>query len=167
MPCLYGAVTLYSGTFQILPVQHLAIMQALQPRPCRNTIGLGCSAFARHYLRNHSCFLFLQVLRCFSSLRWPVVNKLTGCPIRRSSDQWLCAPSRSFSQLITSFLASESLGIHYAPFSTFFFVSAVIADSGRLFLFCSMSKIVFRIVFRNSRHGWTRTSDLYIISVAL
>ena len=32
---------------------------------------LGCSAFARHYLRNHCCFLFLQVLRCFSSLRSP------------------------------------------------------------------------------------------------
>jgi hypothetical protein len=29
--------------------------------------GLGSSAFARHYLRNHSCFLFLRVLRCFSS----------------------------------------------------------------------------------------------------
>jgi hypothetical protein len=39
----------------------------LQPRMCRDTYGLGCSAFARHYLRNHSCFLFLRVLRCFSS----------------------------------------------------------------------------------------------------
>ena len=29
--------------------------------------GLGCSAFARHYLRNHSCFLLLRLLRCFSS----------------------------------------------------------------------------------------------------
>ena len=29
--------------------------------------GLGCSAFARHYLRNHCCFLFLRVLRCFTS----------------------------------------------------------------------------------------------------
>ena len=43
----------------------------LQPRACRNTPGLGYSAFARHYLRNHCCFLFLQVLRCFSSLRSP------------------------------------------------------------------------------------------------
>ena len=32
--------------------------------------GLGCSAFARRYLRNHGCFLFLQLLRCFSSLGW-------------------------------------------------------------------------------------------------
>ena len=30
--------------------------------------GLGSSPFARRYLGNHSYFLFLQVLRCFSSL---------------------------------------------------------------------------------------------------
>ena len=29
--------------------------------------GLGCSAFARRYLRNRVFFLFLRVLRCFSS----------------------------------------------------------------------------------------------------
>ncbi len=30
--------------------------------------GLACSAFARHYSRNRVCFLFLEVLRCFTSL---------------------------------------------------------------------------------------------------
>ena len=34
---------------------------------------MGFSAFARHYLRNHYCFLFLQVLRCFSSLGFPLL----------------------------------------------------------------------------------------------
>ncbi len=29
--------------------------------------GLGSFAFARRYLRNHFCFLFLRLLRCFSS----------------------------------------------------------------------------------------------------
>ena len=43
----------------------------LQPRACRNTRGLGSSPFARHYWGNHSYFLFLRVLRCFSSPRWP------------------------------------------------------------------------------------------------
>ena len=38
----------------------------LQPRTMS---GLGSSAFARRYLRNRLLFLFLQVLRCFSSLR--------------------------------------------------------------------------------------------------
>ena len=49
--------------------EFLKIMPVLQPRHCRNNIGLGCFAFARHYLRNHFCFLFLRVLRCFSSPR--------------------------------------------------------------------------------------------------
>ena len=31
------------------------------------TFGLACSAFARHYLRNLGWFLFLALLRCFSS----------------------------------------------------------------------------------------------------
>ena len=43
----------------------------LLPQLCRNIIGLGSSAFARHYLRNHYYFLFLRVLRCFSSLGLP------------------------------------------------------------------------------------------------
>ncbi len=42
----------------------------LQPRPRRDGAGLGCCAFARHYLRNHCCFLFLRLLRCFSSPGW-------------------------------------------------------------------------------------------------
>lgn len=33
--------------------------------------GLGSSPFARHYLGNHYCFLFLWVLRCFSSPGMP------------------------------------------------------------------------------------------------
>ena len=32
---------------------------------------MGWCAFARHYLRNHCCFLFLRVLRCFSSPGMP------------------------------------------------------------------------------------------------
>ena len=38
------------------------------PYPARiATCGLGSSDFARHYFRNRSYFLFLRVLRCFSS----------------------------------------------------------------------------------------------------
>ena len=43
----------------------------LQPPARRNAPGLGSSAFARHYLRNHSYFLLLRLLRCFSSPRSP------------------------------------------------------------------------------------------------
>ena len=43
------------------------IISVLQPQSCRNNTGLGCFHFARHYFGNHYCFLFLRVLRCFSS----------------------------------------------------------------------------------------------------
>ena len=43
---------------------------------------------------------------------------LPGCPIRKSPDQRSFAPPRSLSQLITSFIACESLGIHRTPFLT-------------------------------------------------
>ena len=104
----------------------------LQPQSCLNKAGLGCSPFARHYLGNHYCFLVLRLLRCFSSpgqpltnVRFPVFNR-KGCPIRKSSDQRLFAPSRSLSQLITSFFASESQGILHTLFVTFFLIFNVL-----------------------------------------
>ena len=87
----------------------------LQPRPCRNKTGLGSSHFARHYFGNRSFFLFLQVLRCFSSLGSPSFEcqlfKLAGFPIRTSADQFVFANPRGFSQLTTSFVAYRSQGI--------------------------------------------------------
>ena len=99
-------------------------MAALQPRPCRNRTGLGCSPFARRYSGNRFCFLLLRVLRCFSSPGLPPdcsgyrANSAVGCPIRTPTDRWLCAPPRSFSQLVASFFASESQGIPRAPLFT-------------------------------------------------
>ena len=43
----------------------------LQPRARLDARGLGSSAFARRYSRNHCCLPFLRVLRCFSSPRSP------------------------------------------------------------------------------------------------
>ena len=89
--------------------------------------GLGYSDFARHYSRNHGCFLFLQVLRWFtslSSLDYPIVpcgsfsdkrnwcSHQLGFPIRKSPDQRLLASPRSLSQLTTSFIACLCQGIH-------------------------------------------------------
>ena len=53
----------------------------LQPPACRNTPGLGYSPVARHYWGNHSYFLFLRVLRCFSSPRSPPTTS-DGTPSR-------------------------------------------------------------------------------------
>src|SRR5579883_2950505 len=44
------------------------LLRTLQPPQHRNAPGLGCSDFARHYFRNRGFFLFLQVLRWFTSL---------------------------------------------------------------------------------------------------
>ena len=49
--------------------------------------------------------------------------RIPGCPIRRFTDQGLFAPPRDFSQLITSFIASESQGIRHAPLLTFLITS--------------------------------------------
>ena len=59
----------FSKQFQFKLFPYVAV---LQPQFCRNKIGLGSSAFARHYSRNHCYFLLLKVLRCFSSLRSPL-----------------------------------------------------------------------------------------------
>ena len=43
-----------------------SMLSAVRTPQCTHR-GLGSSAFARRYLRNHSYFLFLWLLRCFSS----------------------------------------------------------------------------------------------------
>ena len=102
-----------------------SLIVVLQPRHGLDRDGLDFAAFARHYSRYHFCFLFLRVLRCFSSprsprylFRCPAFSR-TGCPIRVSADQVVFANPRGFSQLITPFFASRSQGIRLAPFSTF------------------------------------------------
>ena len=63
---VYRIVTFFDLPFQItrLPIRILS----RGPYPYSiSTVGLGFSDFARHYSRNHYCFLFLRVLRCFSS----------------------------------------------------------------------------------------------------
>ena len=89
--------------------------------PCESP-GLGSSEFARHYYRNHGCFLLLGVLRWFTSpgsLDHPMYSgernwcsHQLGFPIRKSPDHSLLAASRGLSQLTTSFFAFLRLGIH-------------------------------------------------------
>ena len=66
-------------------------MQSYNPLAARRQ-GLGSSRFARHYSGNHYYFLFLSLLRCFSSGGWLpscdgcCIFNTAGCPIRKSSD---------------------------------------------------------------------------------
>ena len=118
-------------------------MAALQPHARRNGHGLGCSPFARRYWGNHSCFLLLRVLRCFSSPGSPPGKpgyrafSSVGCPIRTPADRWVCAPPRGFSQLVASFIASGSLGIPRAPLITF---RALARPAFARFSPCSLAK---------------------------
>ena len=82
---------------------------------------LASSAFARHYSQNLGWFLFLALLRCFSSggsPRIPILFSIrcmnilhADCSIRISADQSLLATPRSFSQLTTSFIGFWCQGI--------------------------------------------------------
>ena len=115
----YGAVTRCGRPFQAVPLSVTPRKGVLLPRGRLDGRGLGCSAFARHYLRNHCCFLLLRVLRCFSSPGWlPFgcrVFDAAGFPIRTPADHGPCATPRSLSQLSASFLAAGSQGIPHAP----------------------------------------------------
>jgi hypothetical protein len=61
---LSPSITQLSRWFHLFVI---AVMIVLLPHHCRNNAGLGYFHFARHYSGNHFCFLFLPVLRCFSS----------------------------------------------------------------------------------------------------
>lgn len=77
----YEAVTLYGRPFQnnstniIILAQNLHLLHFashytnITTRVSLHDIGLGCSHFAHHYYGNHIHFLFLALLRCFSSRR--------------------------------------------------------------------------------------------------
>ena len=114
---VYRTVTFYGATFQTLQLN----IRFFTSRQSRNSIqsnpttpviqrfrawhitGLGYFPFARRYLGNHYCFLFLRLLRCFSSPRLPhrpmysvydvTVLTVTGFPIQKSPDQSLFSSS--------------------------------------------------------------------------
>ena len=66
----YVTFTLSGCSFQcILLAFSLALSWSRYPEMI-NHPGLGSSAFARHYLRNHCHFLLLGLLRCFTSPRF-------------------------------------------------------------------------------------------------
>ena len=124
---VYRTVTFYDVTFQILPLAIAIQCRGPTTPPAPYDVdGLGCSPFARHYWGNHYLFSLPAGTKMFqfpalaSWLRsgWPSFRR-PGCPIRKSPDQRLFAPTRGLSQLITSFIASVSLGIRHTPFLTF------------------------------------------------
>ena len=81
---LYLSLTRLSLSLVCFPKQFCQILRInyVVHNPSRITSqGLGSSSFARHYSRNRVFFLFLQVLRCFSSLRSLLTHYFTHVQI--------------------------------------------------------------------------------------
>ena len=82
----YGAFTHFGWLFQAIRLS--CLLPHLSPTtPTSKLVGLGCSRFARRYSGNRIFFLFLQVLRCFSSPGVPSIPygfRYGYCPITGS-----------------------------------------------------------------------------------
>ena len=122
-------------------------MQSVTPE-CTHS-GLGSSAFARRYLRNRVFFLFLRVLRCFSSpgslpyvMDWRMDDRGVLCRVSPFRDLrikgYLLLPEafRSLSRLSSalsakaSTLRSSSLNLHMHS----------VAYSGTYKILCSLDR---------------------------
>ena len=66
------AITLFGASFQRTStndwIGNSTVAGPTTPTEPEGSLGLGSSDFARHYFRNRGFFLFLQVLRWFTSL---------------------------------------------------------------------------------------------------
>ena len=83
------------------------------PRSIATTWGITVVFFSSRYLD-------VSVRGVGSPLRARRRFTPPGCPIRKPQDHRIFAPPQGLSQLVTSFFASESPGIHRTPLSTSF-----------------------------------------------
>ena len=120
-------------------------VQFCGPYPARiTTCGLGSSNFARHYFRNRFFFLFLRVMRCFSSPgspRIPIYSVydtttllVVSSLIRISAGLRSFATLRSFSQLVTSFFGAIYQGILLCALCSLIFSIDLSADPSNYLL---------------------------------
>jgi hypothetical protein len=119
--------------------------------------------FARHYLRNLGWFLFLELLRCFSSLGSPPSPYIfrSGYPCGWVSPfghlrikAYLPAP-RSFTQAITSFIACNRQGIHHMHLFTWSY------NVNPWTLFKSRHHHAWDMRYRFSKATFVNTARLY------
>ena len=110
----YGDVTLCVGTFHFLLLS-IGIPRRGPTTP-ETSLRFGLIRFRSPLLTESILFLFLRLLRCFTSpgIACPSLFHSgrddgalppPGYPIRKSPDQSVFATPRSLSQLITSFIA--------------------------------------------------------------
>src|SRR5439155_3081209 len=70
-PFAYGTITRCGRTFQNVRLRYKLPKHRSYNPTGTSPRGLGCVPFARRYSGNRCFFLFLRVLRCFSSPGWP------------------------------------------------------------------------------------------------
>ena len=122
----YGAVILCGATFQTLPLAvAVQVRGPTTPRGPEVLARFGLFPVRSPLLGESLLFSLPAGTKMFQFPALASSNNQgcmyfihTGCPIRKSRDQGLFAPTPGLSQLITSFIASVSQGIHLAPFST-------------------------------------------------
>jgi hypothetical protein len=121
--CAYGPITLCGRPFQVLP---LALPDptspALQPQLASQLVWpLPLSLAATGGISSISVPLATKMFQFtrFASLAGYGGFTAVGCPIRTSRDHSFGAAPPGFSQLSTSFIASDSLTIHRAPLGAY------------------------------------------------
>ncbi len=86
---------------------------------------------------------------------------IVGCPIRKSTTKRSFAPNRSLSQLVTSFIASQSQGIRHTPLVTFLLILILLSvidininDGSNFYNYIvfsfKMSKNLFRLIIKSN-----------------
>ena len=124
---VYRAITFYGPAFQPGSTSRSTpVMWSYNPRLPLRVTWFGLFRVRSPLLAESLvCFLFLRVLRWFTSpgsLRHPMdsdgdngCSHPLGFPIRKSPDHGLFAAPRGLSQLATSFFACLRQGIHRTP----------------------------------------------------
>ena len=127
---VYGALTLYDAPSHVLQLR-INIPFAVQtpdvllllvwppPRSLATTGGISVDFSSSPYL-DVSVQAVSLIYLWIQYMMYGMLH--TDFSIRKSADQWIFAPPRSLSQLITSFIASESQGIRHAPLLSFFII---------------------------------------------
>ena len=146
----YGTFTLFGWAFQLHSTIVLSTKQGPYP-PHIAIWSLGFSDFARHYFRNRFFFLFLRVIRCFSSPGSPripmdsvydtITLLMVSSLIRTSAGQRSFATLRSFSQLVTSFFGAIYQGILLCALCSLIFFFDCISNPSN-YLFDTFQKIL-------------------------
>ena len=121
---VYGIFTLFDIPFQIFRLPILLLCCSPYPKFIINLVWASPISLATTFGIT-ICFLFLRVLRCFSSPGSPCITIYSLCNntillvlsslIRISTARRIFAPPRGFSQLVTSFFGAMYQGILRKP----------------------------------------------------